>query len=468
MSVVSSGCLVGPLLGAIAEGRPVGIPLAVVGINPEAVVEMGSTRIVEGIYGCVTSNDVVMTGMLVTPASGGRLVVSLVVVDASEVGRVMVVDGTGGTVLLPVGTELLPGTDPGKEVGGVLSGGWLILVVELVPVPGIDVLPGGGDVIVLSVDEMVEFVTGGRPGSLTLVLSDTGGSVTVGSDTVDGAAVVETPVPGPVIPSVGPRTEVEVGVAGAVAFGDGSKMLEMTESISLKRELSGLPGSELLALVVTMPVGASRIPDVLVVSSGAAGLLVDVGSSSAMLLVLLPGSGGTTVEEGCSGSGVEVSLAELSSGVLVLPGAVSVEEASSDELSVVDVSSDELSLVEVLRTGVLVDEETLDELSLVEVLSDGSLVLLSDELSLEDTLRDTLLDALSLSVVEVESEVGVGKGGETITVTGTTMVVTLESLDESESELDCLLVVSNEVDGATLSCDVVVPLLSCRLTWRGK
>jgi len=271
-----------------------------------------------------------------------------------------------------------------------------------------------------------------------------------------------------VIPSVGPRTEVEVGVAGAVAFGDGSKMLEMTESISLKRELSGLPGSELLALVVTMPVGASRIPDVLVVSSGAAGLLVDVGSSSAMLLVLLPGSGGTTVEEGCSGSGVEVSLAELSSGVLVLPGAVSVEEASSDELSVVDVSSDELSLVEVLRTGVLVDEETLDELSLVEVLSDGSLVLLSDELSLEDTLRDTLLDALSLSVVEVESEVGVGKGGETITVTGTTMVVTLESLDESESELDCLLVVSNEVDGATLSCDVVVPLLSCRLTWRGK
>jgi hypothetical protein len=346
--------------------------------------------------------------------------------------------------------------------------------------------------MVLSVDEMVEFVTGGRPGSLTLVLSDTGGSVTVGSDTVGSVvvagAVAETPVPGPVIPSVGPRTEVSVGVAGAVAFGDGSKTLEMTESISLKRELSGLPGSKMLELVVTMPVGASRIPDVLVVgtggssdvvvSSGAAGLLVDVGSSSAMLLVLLPGSGGSTVEEGRSGSGVEVSLAELSSGVLVLPGAVSVaeavsdglsvEEASSDELSVEDVSSDEPSLVEVLRTGLLVDEETLGELSLVEVLSDGSLVLLSDELSLEDTLLDTLLDALSLSVVEVESEVGVGKGGETITVTGTTMVVTLESLDESDSELDCLFVVSNEVDGVKLSCDVVVALVSCRLTWRGK
>lgn len=123
-----------------------------------------------------------------------------------------------------------------------------------------------------------------------------------------------------------------------------------------------------------------------------------------------------------------------------------------------------------LRTGLLVGEETLDEPSLVEVLSDGSLVLLSDELSLEDTLLDTLLDALllSLSVVEVESEVGVGKGGETITVTGTTMVVTPESLDESDSELDCLLVVSNEVDGVKLSCDVVVALVSCRLTWRGK
>jgi hypothetical protein len=125
MSVVSSGSLVGPLLGAIAEGRLLGIPLAVVGTNPEAVVEMGSTRIVEGIYGCVTSNDVVITGMLVTPASGGPLVETLVVVDAFEVGRVVVggTDVSGGTVLLPVGTELLPGTELGKEVGGVLSGG---------------------------------------------------------------------------------------------------------------------------------------------------------------------------------------------------------------------------------------------------------------------------------------------------------------------------------------------------------
>lgn len=430
---------------------------------------MGSTRIVEGIYGCVGSNDVVISGMLVTPASGGSLVVS----DVFEGGGAVVVGGSDvsvGIVLLPVGTELLPG----KEVGPLLSGGGRVkLVVALVPVPGmlIEVLPGGAGVVVLSVAEMVEFVTGGRPGSLMVVDSDTGGSVTV------AGALVVIPVPGPVIPSVGPRTEVEV----AVAFGDGSKTLEMTESMSLRRELSGFPGSELLELGVTMPVGAIRIPDVLIVGTGSSsdvvvssgpGVLVDVGSSSTMLLVLLPRTGGRTVEEGRSGSLVEVSLDELSSGELVLPGAVSVEEGVSDELSVEEnVSdelsveegvSDELSLVELLRAELLVDEETLDEPSVAELLSDGSLVLLSDELSLEETLLDALL------VVEVESEVGVGKGGETITVTGTTMVVTLESLDESDSELDCLLVVSSEVDGLKLSCDVVVALVSCRLTWRGK
>jgi len=50
-----------------------------------------------------------------------------------------------------------------------------------------------------------------------------------------------------------------------------------------------------------------------------------------------------------------------------------------------------------------------------------------------------------------------------------TTVVTFESLDESDSESDCLSVVSNDVLGGKLSCDVViVALLSCRLTCRGK
>jgi hypothetical protein len=87
MSFVSSGCLVGGLLGAIAEGYLVGIPLAVVGTTPEAVVEMGSTRIVDGMYGCVVSNVVVICGMLVTPGSSGRLLMD--VVDS----RVVVVGG---------------------------------------------------------------------------------------------------------------------------------------------------------------------------------------------------------------------------------------------------------------------------------------------------------------------------------------------------------------------------------------
>jgi hypothetical protein len=396
-------------------------------------------------------------------------------------------------VLLPVGItiELLPGKVLVVTTGGSVKPDVKPEVV-LLPGPGVVAeLMGVSGVIVLSVGGTVEFVIGGRTGSLMVAVSvsDTGGSVTV------AGAVVETPVPGPVIPSVGPRTELEV----EVAFGDGSKTLEMAEPISPRRELSGLPGSELLELIVTIPVGAIRIPDVLVVvSSGSALLLDEVGSSSTVLLVLLPGRGGSTVDdgssgsldevgssstvllellpgrggssdgssggrdgssggrsvdEGRSGSLVEVSLDELSAGELVLPDVVSVAEAVSDGLSVEEVSSDELPL----------DEETLDELSLAELLSDGSLELLSDVLSLEDTLLD------ALSVVEDELEVGVGrKGGETITVTGTTMVVTLESLDESDSELDCLLVVSNEVDGGKLSCDVVVALVTCRLTWRGK
>jgi hypothetical protein len=472
MSLVSSGCSIGGLLGAIAEGYWVGIPLAdAVGTNPEAVVELGSTIIVDGIYGSVGS-AVVIPGMLVTPDSLVVVVVVMGVLDS----LVIVVGGSdvsGGVVLLPVGMVPLPEKPP--DVVG--AGGGVKADVVLVPVPGMSVDElGRPGVVVLSVDETVAFVTGGNTGSLMVVVSDTGGSVsdTGGSVTVAGP-VVETPVPGPVIPSVGPRTEVVV-----VAFGDGSKTLEMAEPIPPMIELSGLPGSELLELV-TIPVGAIRIPDVLVVGTGGSSdavvssasvvLLEDVGSSSRVLLVLLPGTGSSTVEEGRSGSVVEVSLDESSAGELVLPDAVSVEEVSSDELSVeeassdelsVEVSSDELSLVEVVRAGPLDDEKLLDELSLAELLSDGSLVLRSDVLSLEDMLLD------ALPVVEDDSEVGLGKGGETMTVTGTTTVVTPESLDESDSELDCLLVVSNEVDGGTLSCDVVVALVTCRLTWRGK
>jgi hypothetical protein len=113
--------------------------------------------------------------------------------------------------------------------------------------------------------------------------------------------------------------------------------------------------------------------------------------------------------------------------------------------------------------------------SVVVVVVDSSSVLLgsgsgsldeelSDELSLEELLSDVL------SVVVGESGVDVGSGGETTIVLEIMTVVTLVSLSESGS--DCLLVVSvvsvDDELGDKLCCDVIVPLLNWRLTWRGK
>jgi hypothetical protein len=80
----------------------VGIPLAVVGANPSAVVEVGSTTIVEGSQGFVLTT-VVTGGMLVTPASlvlAEELVV-LVAVELRSVvvgGKIVVVGVSGGKV----------------------------------------------------------------------------------------------------------------------------------------------------------------------------------------------------------------------------------------------------------------------------------------------------------------------------------------------------------------------------------
>jgi len=248
-----------------------------------------------------------------------------------------------------------------------------------------------------------------------------GGSVTVAE------VLVATPVPGPVIPSDG----LGLNVVEVVLCG-GSRMLERPELISLNRELSGVGGSDVLELVVTIPVGASKIPDVLDVGTGgstdvddscwAAELLVDEGRSTAVL-VRLPRTGGSTVEEGSSeslveedssGFLVEDSVDELSAAELVLSGVVSVEEEPADELWP----------VEVLPSEVSVDEGLSDALSLAELLADElPRVLLSEELaeelSLEDGPSDALLDELSeelsdvLELVEDESGEGVGNGGVT-------------------------------------------------------
>lgn len=89
-------------------------------------------------------------------------------------------------------------------------------------------------------------------GGVDVSVAVAGGSVTVGVS-------VEMPVPGPVM--------ALDGIVVSTALDGGSRMLEMTELMSLRIEVSGLLGSLVLELV-TMPVGARMISDVLVVGTG--------------------------------------------------------------------------------------------------------------------------------------------------------------------------------------------------------
>jgi hypothetical protein len=275
------------LLGVICEGKVDGMPVAVVDAVDSTVVEVGAIRMVEGSH---ASDRVVepKSGTLVTP------LVSVPLVD-DELERPVVVgaggsDVEGGTVLLPVGNEVLLL----ENVVEVMVGGFEEMVeLPLGSGPDVVVLMGGSgvpEVLVDSTPEVVEFVMGGCPGSVVLVLS--GGVVTVSVDdgsvvegvSVEGIPVVEMiPVPGPVI--------ALDGIMVRVTFGDGSRMLEMAELISLKRELMGLLGSVVLD-DVTMPVGAMRISDELVV--------VGVGSSSDVDVLGGSELAGWSVAEDCS------------------------------------------------------------------------------------------------------------------------------------------------------------------------
>jgi len=141
------------LLGAMADGNVVGMPLAVVGVLPVAELELGATRIVDGSHG----SEVVKVDkgvMFVTPDSDGRLELD----DSVGVGGSVV---SGATVLLPVGTELLP-----EMMDEVITGGSVKDVVVLVPGSGIEVevVTGGSGVtvpVLVSVAGMVEFEIGG-------------------------------------------------------------------------------------------------------------------------------------------------------------------------------------------------------------------------------------------------------------------------------------------------------------------
>jgi hypothetical protein len=138
-----------------------------------------------------------------------------------------------------------------------------------VDVGAVVLLTGGGTTVGL----VVGVVTGGRVGLVSGPVGEavefagggdsvgrvvTGGSV-VGDPVPVGVSVVNTPVPGPVTPEVGRRP--------VVTFGVGSRTLEMTEPMPLRTELSGSPGWVVICwgvldgVVVTIPVGARRIPD---------------------------------------------------------------------------------------------------------------------------------------------------------------------------------------------------------------
>lgn len=449
------------MLGAIADGNDDGMPLAVVCVFcPDVVDAVGATIRLVG-----SQSDVVKvpTGAtLVTPFS---VPVRVVVVVGSSLDEVMV-GGTlvsGGAVLLPVGTELLP-----EMLVEVITGGSVTEDVVLVPGSTI-VVPvlRGGSVVPVPVGMLVLFVIGGCPVSVLddkvpggVVSVTTGGSVTL----------VAVPVPGPVIPL---DVMVEVVV--------GSKMLVRIELMSLRTELSGLSGSLVVDELVTMPVGAIMISDELdKVTTGFSEVEDDVGTSSevavgAASLEVLGGDGTTELLVSVVSSAFElVSLLDVTSsldegsgvGALVLllemvvlssvvaSGALELDDEVSDEDSDDEVSADEAD-------DEVSDEEDDDEVS-VEV---------SVELSVEVSVVELLSAELSgVSVEAVESVVvvaGVWAGGVTTIVLVKTMVVTPGSLGLSESDPDCLLVVSVEL-GSRLSSDVIVELVTCRLTWRGK
>lgn len=138
--------------------------------------------------------------------------------------------------------------------------------------------------------------------------------------------------------------------------------------------------------------------------------------------------------------------------------------------------------------GSSVDELPSDGLTdgLSDGLSDGLADGLSDGVSegLSDGVSDGISEGLSDGVAELPDEVSlvllsdelgngsefveVGNGGETTIVLEMMTVVTLESLGEFDSELDCLLVVSKDELGGRVSDEVIVALVNWRLTCWGK
>lgn len=128
-----------PVSGVIALGRAVGRVAALVGANPGVVVVVGvgSTTMVVGSHGWVTTK-VVVGVLLVTTSVGSGVDTGIVLLTLVLLGEI---------VTMVVG---------GNEVTGTVSGGRSV-IVEFTS--GTDVGPVGGAVTVGIVS--VAFVTGG-------------------------------------------------------------------------------------------------------------------------------------------------------------------------------------------------------------------------------------------------------------------------------------------------------------------
>jgi hypothetical protein len=381
--------------------------VAVVGASPpETVVEVGSTRIVVGSH---DSEFVVLPscGMLVTPL--GLASVGVGVGSGAVVFEVLLVTGGGG------------GTLVNDDGGGVVIGGSLVFD----PGGGVELGGGGGSVVLetggggsMMVDD-----TGGGVGSVGLSV----GTVSLGFGSGSVVAEVTIPVPGGVVSGIVMSDEVGRGSSGifvSVAFWSGGATLVITETTSLIMDLTGSRGFFSVGSAVVVGVGVGVVDS----------LTTPVGAITIPVLELVVV--GARETGGADESSSEVGGFEIGSWV---GGFETGFWGASDGFTL----------------GC-----TLKGVSEVSV---GS--------------GFVLLPPMPLFLFGV----GIGAGG-TKTVLWITTVVTAAAtlgngrsvkLSISSDKLDCLFVVAAVDDvssalGAGLSSEVMVALVNCRLTCRGK
>lgn len=392
---------------------------------PLTVIEVASIIMVLGIH-----------IEFVTVERGGRLVTSLV----APLSVLLVVVVTAGRVVMSGAKVVLLATDVLFET---IGGGLGSTVAGVVVVVGIDVVSrvgtlvkvsAGGNVVVVLL-EIGRFEMGGRlvtggllmtGGGVDVVLElGSGGDITV-DDSSGGSVVVSLAVVELVVESglgLGSRLLVIIGggvvvvldtggseVTGSVPFPglSGVRMLERMLSIgsstSLVLVVDAVTTSFVLVVdVVTIPEGANRIPDVLVVvvvgiteTGGSDGFVVVVfaakGGSLLMTTGGLLGSGaldetGSTVEE--TGIGVVLVVVSVVVSVVEVVGGTTTDGTFADE------TASEVETAFEVETASEVDGNG----SSSDALDEGALELMGSESAFEVEVELVLFTA------------GVGVGG---------------------------------------------------------